>query len=277
MNNTLSVPAVFREVFEERTKRNPRYSLRAFARDLEVSPGFLSRMLSGKKATLSFRRAVDLGRRLKLDEQVERRLVKAAALGAIRDLDCRRFLAAGWGNEGPDNQFHVVELDQFRALAEWHHLAILDLSQVASFNPSIPWIAEQLQITTAQVESAVERLVRLKLLVIEEDGTWRKTNSKIVIPTKQSDPAVREHHKQMMERAVLAMEREGAREFSQRKVISSTLAIGSKHIAKAQALIEQFRTQLMEMTEKGGAEEVYQLNIQFFRHTQKALTPSKDS
>src|SRR5580704_5383113 len=46
-----------------RTERNPSYSLRAFARSIELSPGFLNLLLQ-KKRSLSFERAQEIAKKI---------------------------------------------------------------------------------------------------------------------------------------------------------------------------------------------------------------------
>lgn len=57
-----------------RKTRNPRYSLRAFARDLKVDPSFLSRLLSGK-ADPSVNLSVKIVQRLNLSDVEKRRFI----------------------------------------------------------------------------------------------------------------------------------------------------------------------------------------------------------
>jgi hypothetical protein len=54
--------------FGERKRRNPRYSLRAFARDLATSHASLSQILRGQRR-VSLRLALQLGRRIGISAQ----------------------------------------------------------------------------------------------------------------------------------------------------------------------------------------------------------------
>jgi uncharacterized protein (TIGR02147 family) len=67
---------VLRDEFEELKKKNGRYSLRAFAHRLKVSPSALSQMMSGKlKWELSAERAQELLLRLSLSDAQKTRLL----------------------------------------------------------------------------------------------------------------------------------------------------------------------------------------------------------
>ena len=66
---------------KNRQRRNARYSLRAFARDLRVSPSFLSEVLAGKYQ-LSHAKAEDVAERLRFDEPMKSAFIaKAIAHG----------------------------------------------------------------------------------------------------------------------------------------------------------------------------------------------------
>src|SRR5690348_3009600 len=55
-----------KQELSRRRKINPRFSLRSFARTLDVSPAFLSKVLQGKKH-LSVEKATSVAKRLKYD------------------------------------------------------------------------------------------------------------------------------------------------------------------------------------------------------------------
>jgi hypothetical protein len=86
-----------------RRTRNPRYSLRAFARDLRLNHATLSQMLRGERRITS-RSARLLGKRLRLDTHAVSRecahLEDAKVLAAVRRKDFRassRFIATRTG------------------------------------------------------------------------------------------------------------------------------------------------------------------------------------
>src|SRR4051794_25234007 len=57
---------VVRAFFTERAKRNPRYSLRAFSRDVGISASRLSEVLNGRSGSLSAHTVGSLSQRLGL-------------------------------------------------------------------------------------------------------------------------------------------------------------------------------------------------------------------
>lgn len=264
---------IFRDIFIEKQGRNTKYSLRALARDLEVSPTFLSLFLNGKKK-LSFQRALAFAQMLGLDEKTSQAFLKSVAIELAKDKDYQVFLKTSVEHAQIDierEQFHVLELDRFKTLSEWYHIAILDFTEVKNFKSDEKWVAKQLGITKDQVLAAVARLERLGLLETRA-RQWRKTQSKLAIPTNHSEKAVREFHSQMMIRAKEAMARAEPHEFEEREVCGSTMAINSSRIPEARKRIQKFRRELLEYLTEGECDELYQLNLQFFRLTKERMT-----
>jgi uncharacterized protein (TIGR02147 family) len=167
-----NVASVLNTEFDRRKRKNDSYSLRAFARDLEISPSRLSEILKGSNG-LSEKSANHIATKLKL-KNLERKflldlvLAESARNGKVRELaqvrlaDSRKLKAY---QEIKENQFHVI--------ADWYHGAILELPQVQGFQNNYQWVSQRLGITVQQAEDAVKRLQSLGLLEISKDGNWK--------------------------------------------------------------------------------------------------------
>jgi transcriptional regulator with XRE-family HTH domain len=113
----------------KRQQRNPAYSLRAFARDLEISPTGISLILN-KKRPLTLERAINWAEKLQMNEDEKAVFLEAVSCDSVERLN-------------PNNrkseqllekiQYYELQLDQFAVVSDWYHLAILNLS--------MPWIA----------------------------------------------------------------------------------------------------------------------------------------
>jgi plasmid maintenance system antidote protein VapI len=55
---------------KKRIAKNPRYSMRAFSKALEIDPGAMSRLLSGKQG-ITLLTAAKICRKLKLDQSIK--------------------------------------------------------------------------------------------------------------------------------------------------------------------------------------------------------------
>lgn len=254
------------DVIATKKKRNPAYSLRALARQLGVSAAYLSQVANGKKP-LSAATAERLAALLDLDKATARRLIERAALESVR--------AAKGGARKPranaEYKFENLTLERFRVLADWYHIALLDLLTLHGAKADPAWLARSLGIAPHEARAALERLERLGLL--ERQGkTLRKTTLQLSFPTDKSDPSVRRFHAQMIQQALAALERQGPGEYESREISGMTLAINPERMPEARRRIHKFRKDLYAFLSEGPCTALYQFNTQLFRLTPKPLT-----
>ncbi len=255
---------LLKQVLLEKLKKNPSYSLRAAARDLGVTHGYLSLIVAGKKR-LSFQRAIQFSQFLKMDEMRTAGFLRAVALESIKNPTCRSFLENSLtGEDGTQaGEFATLELDRFRILSEWYHIAILDLTLLKQFKPDANWVAAELGITVEQVTHAVSRLERLGLLDVSE-GKWTKAKVKLAVPATYSDRAVRDFHGQMIDKARNALQSAEPQDFAAREISSATFAIDPIHMEQAKYKIEKFKREMIEFMGNGECTALYQMNVQLF-------------
>lgn len=268
----LQASEILKEVIQAKARKNPSYSLRAAARDLGVTPGYLSLITTGKKR-LSFERAMQFSQFLKMDEVRSELFLRAVALEATKNSACRAYLENSLSNVAgvQAREFATLEMDRFRILSEWHHIAILDMTLLEQFKPDAAWVASELGITVEQVKSAVVRLERLGLLEVTPKR-WTKTSAKLAVPTTYSERAVREFHEQMIDKAREALQSPDPDDFAAREISSITFTVNPSHMAKAKKEIEKFKRHLMSLMGEGKCTALYQMNVQLF-----PLTRSKEN
>lgn len=66
-----------------------------------------------------------------------------------------------------DSTYKLISQDIFATIADWYHLAILDLSLMKDFKSSPSWISARLGISVLEAKIAVDRLVRLGFFKVE--------------------------------------------------------------------------------------------------------------
>src|SRR5579885_2259362 len=128
MHGQLALQRKLNEALTNARLRNRAYSLRAFARKLEISPAALSEILNGKR-NVSKRLAERLVNNLVLPPNESK---------AILDLfpepgEGRRALPVG-DRLGVNGQGDLSN-DQFHVISEWYHFAILSLAETTDFRP----------------------------------------------------------------------------------------------------------------------------------------------
>jgi uncharacterized protein (TIGR02147 family) len=228
----------------KRCKSNPKYSLRAFARQLGMEPSFLSKVLR-KQRNISSKRVAQLGQRLGM---------KPNEMAEVQK------------NSDVLSSFSPVDADQFQMIADWYHFAILELSLVKNFKPSIRWIAACLGISHAEAQSAVERLQRLgKIAIDSRTGKWKVKTGFTTTASPISTGAFRTMQKQILS---LAAEKMESVPIEERDQSSMTMAIDSARIPEAKKMIKNFRRRLMRYLQSGKTkDDVYLLSISLFPGT----------
>lgn len=245
-----SFTLILKEELQKRKSKNPGYSLRAFAKSLGLSSSFVSKVLNAKK-NVSRETALTIASRLNIDEEVMQIVFSDAPNFKLKQME-----------------FDTVAVDEFHFISDWHHFAILESVTLADFQvesrkKQIKWFAERLSITEDRAGSAVERLERLKLLSTDENGNIlgiEKNNTAISsqVPTS----ANREHERQILEKAIEALERTP---FEHRSQSSMMMAIPASRVDEAKEKIKTFRREMSTFLQrKGKRDSIYQLSISFF-------------
>src|SRR6185369_8942189 len=151
-----SMRSMFRERLEQefaaRRVKNPRHSLRAFAAFLGADHSTLSQILRGsRRAPAAQIRA--WCRKLGLTQ--EEAAVYIAAEHVPDDATAQR-----------QHQLRHWTAESLGILTERAHWEIVRLSRAEGFQPDCRWIAQEAGLTVDQVNVALSRLLRLRLLEI---------------------------------------------------------------------------------------------------------------
>lgn len=243
-----------------RCEKNPRYSLRSFARALGLNPASLSRVLTGKRP-LAWKAAQRLLKVLDLSPAEERSFL----LSVVEESKSRKLqrlpsdLKQHLKGEVPQGM--EVSFETFKTISDWEHYAIRQLTCVKGFRPQAKWIAGQLGITETQSKLAVERLLRVGLLK-KENGTFKKTDDDLIVESPNlTSSALKKHQKQLLQKAADSIENDP---IDTRSMSSLTLAIDPAKLPLAKKMISDFEALLGEALSEGERNQVYQMQISFF-------------
>lgn len=240
-----------------RKRKNSGYSLRAFAKFLEIPSGRLSQLLSEKRR-FTPKLGVKIASRLNFDPRQTELLLQA-----IRS---SRSPAAASKPEKPKALYRAIEMDSFQAIADPIHYSLLSLLEVSGFKGSAKSIAEKLGISLVEARAAADRLERMGFLK-REKGSYRLVAEEARTTSHDvSSAALREAHKKVLRETAESID-EIALEL--RDVTSITMAIDPRRLPEAKERIRAFRRGLSEFLESGNRSEVYRLNIQLMPVTKK--------
>ncbi len=257
-----------RDLLAERQGRNKSYSLRAMARDLGLQPSHLSDLLKGVKG-LSLSSTVRLARCLGLNAGEAEYFHILVQLGdPALDPDSRDVLLQK-ARTLSSQKATITDLsvDLFKAISDWYHLAILELTSVRDFNPAPKAIAVRLGITALEAQTALERLLRLEIIEADGKGGYRRTKDNILFATAAPNDALRRYHRQMLTKASESLE---TQKQGERYIGSNTFSLDEDQLPKAFALVAEFREKLVALAnERPTGTRVYHMGVQMFALTRK--------
>ncbi len=209
----------------------PGYSLRKFAAELEVSPAQLSKVLSGK-STLSEEKISKISIILKWPAELTKRAIIQA-----RNIKGRRQISI-LNKQSQVTLMSDIEKETFKVISDWCHFAILELIHLKDFTPDTKFVAERLKIDLETAQAAIHRLIDLKLLKINEDGSWEDSSRySTTLKSFDTDLAMREYQVQLLEKAKTALKEI---DISQRSQTAMTFAVPKSKVAEAKEKIISF-------------------------------------
>lgn len=258
MQAQLEIQQMLRNQFEERRSRNNKFSLRSFAKKLDMSPSAVSEILNGKR-DVSLKMAEKIAFRLNLNPQESQSI-----LGHFQKVKGPKVKNTLFGR-----QTIQLQIDQYNTMSEWHHFAILSLIETKGFQHEPKWIAARLGITTKKATDALDRLVRLELIKQTKDKKYKKTGKHFSTTTDISSQSLRKTHHQNLE---LAHDKLDSVELLKRDFTAMTMAVDMKKLPQAKEMIKQFRRELCDFLETDEQTEVYKICIQLFPLTEFKTT-----
>ena len=230
----------------KRKLKNPAYSLRGFARDLNINPASLSQFFNGKR-TLS-----------------RRSLIKVADSLSLSPEEKRAFISVPEEVDGGD-AFRFLQEDEFRLISDWYHYAIYALADTGKAKVDSKWLAAKLAIPPIQAKIGVERLIRLKLVTAER-GILKRTARMLSTTIDVPSSAIRQYHKQNLEKAAKSIDQDSV---DLRDMSSSTFLLDRRDLKEAKEFIRKFRRQFHKRFSKTGDHAVYTFALQLFPLTKE--------
>jgi uncharacterized protein (TIGR02147 family) len=189
---------------ELRQLRRPQYSLRAFARDLNMSPSALSDFLQGKLG-LSKEKVRLVSAKLNLTEAQQEHLLDLLEARFARTEELRK--VARWRAEQRiKDQPGRISLEQYRAISNWYHMAIPELLELDESFQDPKVLAKALGISTLAVKRALQILEEIGLLDFKNGHYLVKSNSS-VIGDETPNEAIRQTHSEILSLAQQSIEK----------------------------------------------------------------------
>ncbi len=237
-----------RDELKTRMENNRSYSLRAFAKSLEISPSNLSMILNGR-TPVSLKFIDNIGGKLSLEKEK----IYEYQFALLKEKNGDQNL----------NNFEYIESSRFKIIKDWYHYAILNLMRVKGFVQSANWISKRLQISVNEAQMAIENLQKAKFLKVVS-GQWVDTSNLYTSHTnnKRANKYAKENQIQLFTKAFEAINDVS---FEDRNHTGVTIAFNTSDLEEAKEFITKFRKQFInKFDKKTSADEVYHLSLALF-------------
>lgn len=161
-------------------------------------------------------------------------------------------------------------LKEFSAISEWYFLAIKQLISTPNFVEDEDWIFKKLRkkVTPSQIKNALNIMMEMETIGRDENGKLVVLKEGLLTTNDVPSSAIKRHHFGMINRALEAIEEQSVKE---RQVTSVTMKVKPEDVDAAKKYIFDFIKDFNEKFSTTEADDLYQLNMQFFRHTRDVI------
>ena len=251
----------------ERVTCNPAYSLRAMARQVGLAPSLLCEVMKGSRP-LTSKSALKLSNHFQMSEREADYFHLLVQFENETSEELRALITNKIKILKPQAEIKDLSIDAFKSIAEWFHIPILELTQIPHFQFTSKNIAATLGISEIEATVAIERLERLELLEKNLQGKYQKVNSRFIANATISNSAFKHFNKSFLDKAALALDTQSPEE---RFSGSETFAFSPENLSEAKQISEEFFNRMVALADKdSNPNEIYHLNVQFFRVTQSS-------
>lgn len=253
------------EEFDRRKMQNPSYSMRSFARDLEIPPSRLSEVLNGK-AAFSTERGIQVAEKLGFTKEQLEKFIYLLESRHARSY-ARRWQAKKMLQKNNAPQYHTIPHEILERIPGWYFFAVLELVRTPDFEADPQKIAQKLNISFEEASDSMLALHECGF--IEKTNTGWKVNTEYASTTFEIPNAkIREVHKGAISRSLTAVDTQGVHD---RHLSTIFLNFSRDQMKAAKEAINEFVFQFNNQFSNNGtnptASEVYQLALQLVRLT----------
>ncbi|OFZ49065.1 MAG: hypothetical protein A2381_15815 [Bdellovibrionales bacterium RIFOXYB1_FULL_37_110] len=236
-----NVQKIIIDEFKSIKVQNPAYSIRAYAKKLNIPVSALSNFLNGKRS-ITRKMALKIIPKLNISPDIKTKLL------------FKQF-------KSDDGSKQTLTLDYFATISDWYYFAILSLAEIDNFKATPKWVAKRLNIPLKTAEHAISILIRLRMLEMDASGSYFPTGIQFKTPTDIVSHCLKKHTLQTLELAKKSLINDS---IEKRDFSTTTMAINPGNLPEAKKMIADFRKKLSQKLELGDKKEVYKLSIQLF-------------
>jgi uncharacterized protein (TIGR02147 family) len=256
MKAQIAIQNLLRKRLADAQINNPQYSLRAFSNKVGVHVGALSSIMNGKR-NVSRDLAERVVARLMLDPQERAEILELFPVKRSQK-EMRDEVAQGVVLNA---RYRELSAQQFKVIAEWEHFGVMALLRCPEKFENAAQVAARMGITEARARLVIERLIELKMVNVEADGSLKRSEENFRTSDDVADISVRKAHDESLELARKSLYRDSVEE---RDFSSITIAVDPEKLSMAKERIRQFQDELAQLLDTGTKTEVYRVSMQMF-------------
>lgn len=256
--------SILKEELDFRMNENSSYSLRAYARDLEISPSQLSEILKGKSG-LSSKKSILIAHKIGMSKEESllfKALVEVEHGRSERIVNLAKEFIKNYNHS---DSFKSLSLDGFKLISEWYYFGILSTMELDSYDGTSIFISNHLNLEISLVEDCIKRLLKLDIIDLK-NGKFLPTGEMFTTTHNIQSSGLKKFHKGHISKSLKAIDDVPV---ELRDITSMTMAIDKEKISDAKIIIKKFRRELCEFLESDRKTDVYNLNIQFIPLAEK--------
>lgn len=242
-----SIREVLEKELQERKKINPRYSLRSYAQQLNISASALSEILKGTRA-LSRTKAQSILNKVTASPELINHILQLFPSEKRKPAQSKK-------------PSYKTITNGFQIVSDWKYFAILSLLETCENSGTIDHISKRLNISKSEVQKCVNLLCKEKMLQKTDKETYALTGHHFTTSDEIPDRYIQKSHLQNFE---LATEKLQQIPLQLRDFTAMTMAIDPQKLPRAKKYIREFYHKISGLLEKDNKKEVYKLCIQLF-------------
>lgn len=236
---------LLREYYQKQKRKNPRYSMRALARNLNIAPGPASALIKGSKVW-------------NISEDWALRVL---AKMNLKPTERKRILALMKFHSSTTQTKPIEDLSGL-AVEHWAYWPILCCFDVPDLADSPQKISKKLGIKKADVDTIVQDLLRRRFLIKSTDGSIKRPSEYLATTDDISSETIRLLHKSNLDLAKKALEKFPV---LQREFQTITVAGSSEAVQEIKKEIRDFTDRLAHILNRDqGNDQVFRLSVQLF-------------
>lgn len=161
-------------------------------------------------------------------------------------------------------KIHPLRQAEYSYYAHWYYIPLREMILLKNFKEEAQWIAQQFQpaLSKEQVEQALKNLLQLGMIQRNEEGRLVQVQRSVSTGDEVSHSLVKQYHREMIQKGADSIDTVAK---LRREVSAVCIPISQSIREEIKTKIQQFRKEIMAIAENSEeAEEVYQLNIQWF-------------